>query len=151
MAKNVVASLAAAAVGGVILLGVVRLVERQQTSDEINRLRDALYRARVSAGRCQGSLQTSESSLLVLGITIDSLKNRVDSFEAMDRRGVPAGRYDEYLELFDSYNDSVEVWDGRERRLRTAETSCRATIEEHNALTDSLQALLAEAGIEAAG
>ena len=37
----------------------------------------------------------------------------------------------------------------RERRLRSAEEACRTTIEEHNAVTDSLQAILAEAGIEA--
>ena len=57
-------------------------------------------------------------------------------------------QYPDYLELFDSYNDSVEVWEGRERRLRSAETACRETIEMHNSISDTLQTVLAEAGIE---
>ena len=139
----------ALAVGAMAVSGSMRLVERQKTAAEINALRQELYRARVGSDRCRSSLTNSEASLRQLGLTIDSMRMRVDSFENMDDRGVPAGRYDEYLELFDSYNDSVAVWDTRERRLRTAETSCRETIEEHNALTDSLQRVLQDAGIEA--
>jgi hypothetical protein len=147
--RTALASLGAVAVGLMILLGIQRIVERQRTANEINRLRDSLYRARVASDRCRGSLQTSEASLLALGETIDSLRVRVESFEAMDGRGVPAARYDEYLEIFDSYNDSVEVWEGREQRLRTTEVSCRETIEEHNAISDTLQSVLAGAGIDA--
>ena len=145
--QTALASLGALIVGGLIFLSAVRIVERKQTTDEINRLRDVLYQARVSADRCRGSLQTSEASLINLGLAIDSLRSRVDSFEAMDRRGVPAERYPEYLDIFDQYNDSVAVWEGRENRLRTVESACRATIEEHNMLSDSLQTVLAAAGL----
>jgi hypothetical protein len=146
--KNVLSVLAAVAVGLLMVFGITRVLERQQTADDINRLRDELYRARISADRCRGSLQTSEAALRSLSITIDSLKTLVDDYEAMDRRGVPAGQYDEYLGVFDQYNDSVAVWEGREQRLRTAEASCRSTIQGHNALSDSLQRVLIEAGIE---
>jgi len=149
LAKKVVTSLAAVVVGGVFLLGSMRIVERQETATEINRLRDDLYRARLASDRCRGSLQTSEAALRTLSLTIDSLKNRVDSFEALGGGRVPAGLYDDYLGVFDSYNDSVGVWEGRENRLRSAEVACRATIEEHNAVTDSLQSVLEKAGIEA--
>ncbi len=142
-------SLAAVIAGVVFLLGSIRIVERQQMAAEINRLRDDLYRSRLASDRCRGSLQTSEAALRALGLTIDSLRNRVDSFEALGGGRVPAELYDEYLGTFDSYNDSVGVWEGRERRLRSAEAACRTTIQEHNAVTDSLQAILAEAGIEA--
>lgn len=148
VAKKGLVLVAAVAVGAVFVLASSRLFERQRTAEEINRLREELYRARVAADRCRGTLQTSEAALRSLGVTIDSLKNRVDSFEAMDGRGVPTGRYEEYLGVFDSYNDSVDVWGGRERRLRASEVSCRAAIEEHNALSDSLQAVLSEAGID---
>lgn len=131
-----------------VFTGIDRVVERQKTIEEINRLRDGLYRARVSADRCRSSLQTSEASLRDLGLAIDSVKARVDSFEALDRRGVPVERYPEYLELFDEYNDSVTVWEGREDRLRTAEAACRETIQGHNALADSLQKVLEAAGID---
>lgn len=149
VAKSALTLGGAGVLGVMIVLGSVRLVERQQTSEEINRLREELYQARITSDRCRGTLLTSESSLLVLGMAIDSMKSRVDSFEALDRRGVPTGRYEEYLQLFDAYNDSVEVWDVRKRRLRTSETSCRETITEHNTLSDSLQAVLSVAGIEA--
>jgi hypothetical protein len=147
LVKKVLTSLAAVVVGVAILLGSMRIVERQRTATEINRLRDDLYRARIGSDRCSGSLQTSEASLRSLSQTIDSLRSRVDSFEALGDGRVPAGQYDEYLEVFDSYNDSVGAWEGRERRLRTVEESCRATIEEHNAVTDSLQSILEKAGI----
>jgi len=147
--KTVLASVAALAVGGIIVLGTLRLTERQRTGEEINRLREGLHQARVSADRCRSTLLTSEASLLALGITIDSLRNRVDSFETMNGTGVPARRYTEYLSIFDSYNDSVEVWGVREQRLRTVESSCRSTIEAHNAVRDSLQAVLGAAGIDA--
>ena len=148
LVKNVLAVLATVAVALLMVFGVTRILERQQTADEINGLRTELYRARVSADRCRGSLQTSEAALRSLTITIDSLKTLVDDYEAMDRRGVPARQYDEYLGVFDQYNDSVSVWEGRERRLRTAEASCRSTIQGHNALSDSLQTVLIDAGIE---
>ena len=138
-----------AVVAGLVIVGAwTRVLERQQTLEEIARLREDLYRARVAADRCRGSLQTSEAALRDLGLAIDSMRNRVDSFETLDRRGVPADQYPDYLELFDSYNDSVEVWEGRERRLRSAETACRETIEMHNSISDTLQTVLAEAGIE---
>ena len=147
--RSILVSVAAVGVGAMIVTGAMRLVERQQTAEQINSLREDLFRARQGADRCRSSLESSEVALRELGLTIDSLKNRVDSFEAMDSRGVPAGRYEEYLEIFDSYNDSVEVWEARERRLRAADASCRATIEQHNALSDSLQQVLRDAGIEA--
>ncbi len=140
---------------GVVIAGVVvvsawsRIIERQQTLDEIGRLRDELYRARVAADRCRGSLQTSEAALRDLGLAVDSMRSRIDSFEALDRRGVPVDQYPEYLELFESYNDSVSVWEGRERRLRSAESACRETIQDHNLISDSLQTVLAAAGIDA--
>ena len=131
----------------VIVSAWSRILERQATLEEIGRLRDELYRSRVASERCRSSLQTSEMALRDLGLSIDSLRARVDSFEALDRRGVPGAEYEDYLVAFDEYNDSVAVWDGRERRLRTADEACRQTITEHNARGDSLQKVLEEAGI----
>jgi hypothetical protein len=94
VAKSALTVGGAVVLGAMIVLGSVRLVERQQTAEEINRLRTELYQARIISDRCRGTLLTSESSLLVLGVAIDSMKSRVDSFEALDRRGVPTGRYE---------------------------------------------------------
>jgi len=146
-ARNGLIAVAAIAVAATFVFGAMRIVERQRTAREINELRDELYRARVAADRCRGSLATSEASILTLGVTIDSLRRAVSDYETAAGGGVAAEEYEEYLEVFDAYNDSVSVWEGRERRLRSAEASCRETILAHNALSDSLQAVLDEAGI----
>ena len=114
----------------------------------MNELRGQLYRARITSDRCRSSLTTSESSLQTLSIRIDSLRARVDSFEALGNGQVPAVNYDEYLLIFNSYNDSVSVWETRSERLLNAEASCRDSIEEHNTLSDSIQTILMNAGIE---
>ncbi len=133
----------------ILVAGTRGFAERQRITNQVSSLRDQLYRARVTSDRCRSSLNTSESSLQTLSVTIDSLRTRVDSFEALGNGQVPSAKYDEYLEIFDRYNDSVSVWGRRSERLLTAEASCRNSIEEHNTLSDSIQAVLLNAGIEA--
>ena len=146
-AKIALGAALVASTATVLMIGGRRFMDQRQTTAEITRLRADLYRARVSSDRCRNSLAGSESSLRTLTATIDSLRNRVDSFEALGGGRVPGDRYDEYLVIFDSYNDSVAAWDVRSERLITQDASCRSVIEEHNALSDSIQALLEEAGI----
>lgn len=148
VARTSLTVLAAVVAGILVVLGIQRIVERQQTVDEINRLREELYRTRLAADRCRGSLQSSEAALQSLSATIDSLRVEVGDYETASGQ-VPQALYEEYLSVFEEYNDSVAVWEGRERRLRTAEASCRSTIERHNAISDSLQTVLDQAGIEA--
>jgi hypothetical protein len=128
-----------------LFTGTRRLIERQRTTAQIERLRDELYRARAASDRCRSSLVTSESSLLTLTETIDSLRERVYGLEALGDGRVPSSRYDEYLETFDSYNDSVSAWEIRSERLRSADASCRSVIERHNAVSDSIQEVLRDA------
>jgi hypothetical protein len=126
----------------VLTVGARRFVDQRRTTDEITRLRDDLYRARVTSDRCRNSLTGSESALQTLTTTIDSLRGQVESFEALGGGRVPGDRYDEYLAVFDSYNDSVAAWDVRSERLVAAEAACRSVIEGHNAISDTIQALL---------
>jgi hypothetical protein len=142
------AVLGTVAAATVVFAAWTRILERKATLGEIQRLRDDLYRSRVASERCRSSLQTSEVALRELGLSIDSLRARVDSFEALDRRGVPGAEYEDYLVAFEEYNDSVGVWDGRERRLRAADDACRQTITAHNARGDTLQEVLEAAGID---
>ena len=76
------------------------------------------------------------------------MRARVDSFEALDERGVPEAQYDRYMDVFNAYNDSVEVYEVRAEQLRSADAACRGVIEGHNALSDSLNQVLRDAGIE---
>jgi predicted nucleic acid-binding Zn-ribbon protein len=139
--------LLALSVAVLLFVGVDRLLERQRISEEVTRLRGELFQARAAAERCQGGLANSEARLRDFDEVIGTLRARVDSFEALDTRGVPEEEYDAYMESFESYNDSVAAWEDRAQRLRTAEASCRATIERHNALRDTLRGVMEGAGL----
>jgi predicted nucleic acid-binding Zn-ribbon protein len=130
-----------------LFLAIDRVLERRRLAAEVSRLRGDLFQARAAAERCQGSLVNSEARLREFDDVIAGLRAQVDSFEALDPRGVPEDRYEEYMASFESYNDSVSAWEDRAQRLRTAEAACRATIEEHNALRDQLTAVLQDAGM----
>ena len=130
----------------IVSLGGQRILEQQRLSDEITRLRDDLYLARITADRCRRSLANGESELHAFDGRLHSMRARVDSFEALDARGVALEQYQAYLETFTAYNDSVDAWGARERGLRAANTSCRNVILEHNSLRDSLQQVLAQMG-----
>lgn len=130
----------------VLIFGAQRFMEQQRLTEEVERLRDELYRARVASDRCRNSLVTSEASLQDLTTTIGELRSRVDSFETLGGGGVPSDLYEEYLGTFEAYNDSVAAWEIRSERLLTAEASCRAVIEEHNAVSDSIQSILSGVG-----
>ena len=131
-----------------LVFGGRRILDQRRTSQEITRLRDELYPARVTAERCQRSIAAGEGALQAFDARLDSLRTEVESFEALDRRGVPIESYEEYLGRFDSYSDSVNVWEAQERQLRAADAACRGVIRQHNELSDSLQRVLEAAGIE---
>lgn len=130
-----------------LFVAIDRMLERRRVAAEVNRLRGELFQARAAADRCQGSLLNSELRLREFDDVIAGLRAEVDSFEALDPRGVPEARYEEYMVSFERYNDSVAAWEDRAERLRTAEAACRATIEQHNALRDELTGVLQEAGV----
>jgi hypothetical protein len=75
------------------------------------------------------------------------LRAAVDSLEALDPRGVPADRYEEYLLLVERFNIATREWEVLSEELRTYDPRCRELIAEHNALGDSIRRILAEAGI----
>ena len=128
----------------IVYFGGQSILAQQRISDEIARLRDDLYLARVTADRCQRSLASGASELHAFDARLDSMRSRIDSFEALDARGVALEQYPAYLETFTAYNDSVDAWGARERQLRAADTSCRSVILEHNSIRDSLQQVLAQ-------
>lgn len=139
VAIGVVLALSMAAI---LYFGGQRIVEQQQIQSEVTRLRDGMYRARVTADRCQRGLIDSETALQAFNERLGALRARVDSFEALDPRGVPEPQYDAYMVVFNAYNDSVAAYGVQEQRARSAEESCREVITEHNTLQDSLQRIL---------
>ena len=132
----------------VLLVGGRRIIKQERMAQEVERLREGLYRARTTAERCQRSIVAGETELVELKARLGSLRARVDSFEALDARGVPQDRYETYLGTFNMYNDTASTWEERERQLQVADSSCRSVILEHNALSDSLQVLFSELGVD---
>jgi len=128
----------------VAVLGVRAYQEERRLLEEITGLRDEVYRARVSADSCRNELAYEETLFRRFDEVVDSLRGEVRSYEALDERGVPEERYDEYLEQFEGYNDSVEEWERRAEGLRSTEQTCRALVTDHNALADSLRGRLTE-------
>jgi len=91
--KLVIGVALAASTLTVLVLGGRRFVDQRRTTAEITRLRDDLYRARISADRCRNALTGSEAALRTLTRTVDSLRSRVDSFEALGGTLLASGTY----------------------------------------------------------
>ena len=134
--------LAVAALFVAVFLGVRSVADRRAMSREIRVLRDEIYVARVAADSCRNAVAYAELSFRRWGDAVDSVRGEVRRLEDLDERGVPEERYDEYMELFTSYNDSVAAWDNRVAELRAGEDACRTIIDRHNRLADSLRTRL---------
>jgi hypothetical protein len=132
----------------IVVAGVLNIMDNQRTRREIEGLRRGIYTARLAADSCRGSLLLEESAFRDFGSALDSLRGAVRDFESMDPRGVPEAQYRDYMERFNAYNDSVAGWEVRAQTLRDNETACRALVEEHNALSDSLRRRLVDEGTE---
>ena len=76
-------------VGAVLLVGGRRIIEQERMAQEVDRLREGLYRARATAERCQKSIVSGETELVELRARLDLLRARVDSFEALDNEVCP--------------------------------------------------------------
>lgn len=136
-------AIAAAAAGE----GGVNLMERRRTLQELRDLRDQLYAARVSADSCRNELAYAQRLFQRYDTLVDSLRMNVRDYEAMDSRGVPRDRYDEYLDRFHGYNDSVASWHLKADSLKATQTTCRQLAEAHNVLADSLRRRLRDESI----
>ncbi|HSM60353.1 MAG TPA: hypothetical protein VK849_06125 [Longimicrobiales bacterium] len=120
-------------------LAVTRVVDHRRTIGEIRDLRDQVYQARLAADSCRFSLSVEEGRFHRFDRRLDTLRAEVRGLEALDPRGVPEARYDEYMERFEAYNDSVASWQEMAGSLRASESACRSIVEAHNALSDSLR------------
>jgi len=126
------AVLLAALLGGPVL-------ERSRRSAEMEALRRALDQARYSADSCKLALTFQQEEFLQFDRMVDSLRTETDGFEDPDQGGVPQAEYQEYLENFEFYNSSVESWRQLADSLQASEATCRAIVEAHNHLGDSIR------------
>jgi hypothetical protein len=104
----------------------------------------ALDQARQSADSCKITLAWEEDDFLRFDRGLDSLRRVVEAFENPELGGVLQPDYGDYLERFDRYNDLVQEWQGQADTLQAREARCRALVEAHNHLADSIQAIREE-------
>lgn len=136
---------AAVAIVVLAVVGARGLADRRARVAELEQLRERLADLRAAAEECQVTVRREEQAFANYRAQVDSLRQEVRDFEAMDDRGVPAARYEEYLDAFDDYNEAVPVWEERADTLRARSRACRALAERHNAMADSLRAMVSEA------
>ena len=129
------------ALGVVILAGLAggSILERSRKVAEMQALRAALDQARFSADSCKVALSWEEEGFRAFDRRVDSLRAEMEGYEDPARGGVPQDDYAAYLESFDLYNDSVGAWQARADSLRAKEAACRALVESHNYLGDSIR------------
>ncbi|HSG08266.1 MAG TPA: hypothetical protein VLA36_07905 [Longimicrobiales bacterium] len=140
--KKILLGVLALAVVGSLAASIWTMVDRSRTRQEILDLRDRVARAHISADSCTNVLAYDQMLFQQFDEVVDSLRGEVSAFEELDPRGVPEERYDEYMERFRAYNDSVAAWELRADRLRTSDAACRTLIEAHNSLSDSVRGVL---------
>lgn len=132
------------AVVGLVSLAVLGFAvraaqERRAEARELEALRAELGDLRVAADSCRFEVTEGRVDFRRYERVVDSLRTRVREFEAMDGRGVPQERYEEYLETLDRYNEAVAGWDERADTLQSADDACREVIRLHNVAADSLR------------
>ena len=115
------------------------VLERHRRAGEIQVLRTALDRSRVSADSCGLVLGWEQEEFLRFNGVVDSLRGEVDGYEDPNQGGVPEAVYSQYLVTFELYNDSVGVWQDRADSLQAKEGRCRGLVESHNQLSDSIR------------
>lgn len=126
---------------GVFVAGAFA-ADRRREAEELLALQEDVQAARSAVQTCQGDVAAREASFKQFDLRLNSLRERVGDLETLEGPGVPAEQYEEYLELFGAYNDSVQVWESLSDGLRAREARCRRLVLEHNALVDALSARL---------
>jgi len=122
--------------------GLVYLTRTLRGPGAIAQTRDELQQLRIAVDSCQAALAAGQQELHAHNEWLDSLRGRVRGMEALDPRGVPADSYSVYIDIFQSYNDSVANWEARVAELQAERDECAAVTAAHNETQDSLRMLL---------
>lgn len=133
----------AAAALGLLGLGAWIAVAYVQPRREAREMRDELRAQRRVVDSCRMALSRAEADFREYDETVDSLRDRVRSYEDLHEEGVPADSFRAYLRAVDRYNEAVPRWESRAEDLQERNLTCRNAVRRHNALADSLRELLA--------
>jgi hypothetical protein len=106
-----------------------------------------LRELRAAADSCRDALANERSRLEASDARFDSLRQRIDLYEDLDPRGVPADSYEVYLEVFNEYNEGIPARAAAGDTLEAHWKSCRGIVEDHNALADSVRTIAEDADL----
>ncbi len=114
------------------------VLERNRQIRELEELRAQLRAARFSVDSCQVVLAQEERQFRRFDRAVDSLRGVVRAYEDAELGGVLRDEYQEYMTVFEAYNDSVADWQARADALEAGSEACRTLTIRHNTLSDSL-------------
>ena len=115
------------------------ILERNRQIREMELLRQRLQQARFSVDSCRVFPAQEEQSFRRFDARVDSLRREMEAFEDPSLGGVPQNEYEEYLEVFEAYNQAIPAWEARADSLKASEDICRTLVERHNVLSDSIR------------
>jgi hypothetical protein len=126
------------ALGVAVVLATLRGGAGAEGDPRVSALLEHAALLRAAADSCRAELEAEESAFHAFDAQVDSLRRSVRDREtaAGARRTVPAAEYDDYLELFEAYNASVDAWHARADTLRHRWAVCRQLSASHNAVME---------------
>jgi hypothetical protein len=134
---------------GVALLAIIvsDFLVPPAPEEQFRILRHEMNELRLAADSCREAVEREEAELQAIDARFDSLKARIDYFERLDPRGVPADSYDAYLDVFEAYNAGIPERSAAGDTLEAHYQACRELVRRHNQIADSARALAAELGL----
>jgi len=115
--------------------------------EQLRAMTPRLQVLRSAADSCRDAIGEERSRIAASDARFDSLRSRIDYYEGLDPRGVPADSYEAYLEAFNTYNRGIPRRAAAGDSLEAHWDACRDIIEEHNALADSVRSIAEEEGL----
>lgn len=137
------------ALSAVALLAIILsdFLVQPDPEEQLRILRHEMNDLRVAADSCREAVEREEAELRATDARFDSLRARIDYFERLDPRGVPADSYEAYLDVFNAFNAGIPERAAAGDTLEAHYQACRELVSRHNQIADSARALAAELGL----
>lgn len=142
--RKVLATVLLGALLLIVVMAAIDLLRPIPPEQRLRQLHERMTAMRDAAESCLQALEAEEAELLASDARFDSLRDRIEYYESLDPRGVPADSYATYLEAFNEYNQGIPAREAAGDSLTAHWEACRRVIARHNAIADSARALATE-------
>ncbi len=109
--------------------------------------RERMLEVRSALDRCMTQLDRWEQSFWSHERETTLLRSQIERFESLDPEGVPMDRYEEYLDVFEQYNEAIPIWEARADSVRAQHQRCGTLAERFNEKRDALERFMVREGI----